>query len=204
MKALVTFGSGPAKELLDIAEPTFREYADRHGYDLRIHEDIPTIRPASWFKVQAMLQAFRTYDEVLWLDADVLILDSSEDIAAEVHGSAWQAMVTHHTADGEVPNHGVWFARRPMVPVLEQIWCMTDYLNHPWWEQAAGCELLGYNPWIRPMVRRTDTQLWARTHDLGTEWNSHRDDEAERPRFWHASVRGDRAQLMEEKLRVNV
>lgn len=196
MKAIVTFGTGPAKELLAIAEPTFREYADRHGYELLVYDDIPDLRPPSWFKVRAMIQALRDHEEVLWLDADVLILDDEKDLADEVPADAWQAMVIHHTPDGEVPNHGVWFARTPMVPVLERIWTMTDYLRHPWWEQAAGCELLGYNPWLRPMVRRADTPLLARTCFLGTEWNSHRDDEADHPRFWHASVRGDRAQAM--------
>jgi hypothetical protein len=200
MKALVTFGAGSARELLEISEPTFREYADRHDYDLLVFDDIPKIRPASWFKVQAMLQAFRDYDEVLWLDADILILDGTRDLADEVPPDAWQAMVCHHTPDGEVPNHGVWFARRPMIGVLEQIWRMTGYLQHPWWEQAAGCELLGYDPWRRPMVRGGDTPLFERTHFLPLEWNSHRDDEAAHPRFWHASVRGDRAQLMKEKL----
>ena len=184
--------------LLAITKPAFRDYANQHGYEFLEPAHVPTDRPASWYKVATMLPALRRFDEVLWLDADVLILDGSCDLADEVPADAWQAMVAHHTPDGEVPNHGVWFAREPMVPVLERIWQMTDYLQHPWWEQAAGCELLGYNPWTRPMIRKADTPLWERTHWLGTEWNSHRDDEADQPRFWHASVRGDRAKLMRE------
>lgn len=200
-RALVTFGTGPAADLLAVAEPTFREYADRHGYRLLIADEIPGDRPASWYKVPVMLQALREHDEVLWLDADVVILNDLLDLADQVPHGAWQALVAHHTPDGEVPNHGVWHARRELVPVLERIWRMTEYTHHPWWEQAAGCQLLGYDPWKRPMTRERETDLYHHTTFLGNEWNSHRDDESDRPRFWHASVRGpDRAALMREML----
>lgn len=200
-KALVTFATGPAKAQLEVSEPGFREYADRHGYEFRICEDIPTFRPPSWFKVLALRDALQEHDEALWLDADILILDGEQDIAEDVWPGAWQGLVVHHTPDGEVPNHGVWFVRRPMLPVLAEMWRMDEYTHHPWWEQAAGCELLGYDPLERPMELRYSTKLYARTAFLGTEWNSHRDDEALEPRFWHASVRGsDRAALMREKL----
>lgn len=200
-KALVTFATGPAASQLEVSEPGFREYADRHGYRLLICEDIPTFRPPSWFKVLALRDALQEHDEALWLDADILILDGEKDLADEVPGDAWQALVAHHTPDGEVPNHGVWFARKAMLPVLQTIWSFEKYTHHPWWEQAAGCHLLGYDPWERPMVRRgDDSLLFQRTHWLGLEWNSHRDDEHPDPRFWHASVRGgDLAALMREK-----
>lgn len=196
MKALVTFASGPCAELLEIALPGFRSYADRHGYELMVFDDIPASRPASWFKVRALIQALRDHDEVLWLDADIVIVDDSEDLADHVSAGAWQAMVAHHTPDGEVPNHGVWFCRQPMSEVLDRIWAMTEYLHHPWWEQAAGMRLLGYDPNCRPTVFHGPTELYERTCFLPVEWNSHRDDEADQPRFWHATVRGDRAALM--------
>jgi galactosyl transferase GMA12/MNN10 family len=204
MKAIVTFGVGDARELLELALPRFTEYAAAHNYEILIAEEIPLPRPPSWLKVPAILQALQTHDEVLWLDADIAILDTSQDIADEIPAGAWQALVAHQTPDGEVPNHGVWFARKPMIPVLERIWSMSEYTQHPWWEQAAACELLGYNPWQRPMFRSTPTELYDRTCWLGNEWNSHRDDEAEHPRFWHASVRGNRAELMREMLSVEM
>lgn len=200
-KALVTFGVRDAQALLDISLPTFRQYAGLHGYELLVCDDIPTSRPASWFKVLALRDALSDYDEALWLDADVLIVDQELDIADEIPAAAWQGLVEHHTPDGHVPNHGVWYARRPMVPVLERIWGMLEYLQHPWWEQAAACELLGYDPRQRPMRRVRATELHERTCWLDIEWNSHRDHEAEEPRFWHASVRGpDRGRLMHQKL----
>ena len=33
-KALCSIGAGPHAALLEISEPTFRAYAERHGYDL--------------------------------------------------------------------------------------------------------------------------------------------------------------------------
>lgn len=200
MKALITFGIDDAEEWLAISEPTFQRYADLHGYELLVFEDVPRDRPASWYKVSGMLQTLQDFDEVLWLDADVLVLNPDEDLAETVPGWAWQALVKHHTVDGEVPNHGVWFVRRPMTPVLEKIWGMLQYLNHPWWEQAAGCELLGYDPWQRPMQRLYDTDLYRHTFFLPLEWNSQAEDRADEPRFSHEAARQDRANMMRERL----
>lgn len=199
-RAIVTFGVGAHREMLDLALPAFREYADRHGYELLTCDDIPAWRPVAWFKIAAILEALESHDEVLWLDADIAILDTTTDVADEVPDDAWQALCFHQVPEGEIANTGVWLARRPMIPVLKQAWQMTRYLHHRWWEQAAVCHLLGYDPAVLPVMRQVETEVYSRTYRLGNEWNSHRDDEAEHPRFWHATVRGDRVQLMRELL----
>jgi len=186
-RALVTFALGREhRQLLQLSLPRIAGYADRHGYEL--HADPPGVRtrPASWLKVAALLDLLEEHDEALWIDCDVVIVEPELDLADEVPFHAWQALARHHTADGEVPNCGVWYVRQEARPALERIWRLDRYLDHPWWEQAAMIHLLGYAG--QPLELREPTELYERTHWLGLEWNSHEQhDQHPAPRFAHAT-----------------
>jgi glycosyl transferase family (putative galactosyltransferase) len=186
-RALLTFATGEHERLLALSLPGFEAYAERHGYDLVTDAPRMLLRPASWYKVPALLRALDVYEEALWLDADVVIVDGSRDLADEVPEGAWQALVRHHTPDGEVPNGGVWLVRPAMRETLEAIWARDRYLNHGWWEQAALLDLLGYR---HPPARLVEpTTLYRRTHWLGLHWNSHEErDRHPRPTFAHATA----------------
>jgi hypothetical protein len=170
-RALVTFAVGPHAPLLEMALPAMERYADWHGYDLVTDPPGLLLRPPSWHKITAVLAALDTHDEVLWVDADVLILDDSVDLADEVDAKAWQAITRHHTREGEIPSVGVWLVREPMRPWLKKAWGLTRYLNHRWWEQAAFLDLLGYRADPPPCRLIRSTDLYANTYWLGEEWN---------------------------------
>lgn len=190
-RALVTFATGAYLELAELSRPGMAAYADRHGYQLRTRPPGLRLRPPSWLKVAALLEELERHDEVLWLDSDVVVVDDALDLADEVPADAWQALVRHHTPDGEVPNGGVWLVRRPMRDELERLWQMTRYLNHPWWEQAGLLDLLGYRHEPRPVELIAPTALYDRTHWLGLEWNSHeQNDRHPAPRLAHATAGG--------------
>ncbi len=196
-RALVTLAIGAHADLLDIALPSFEAFADTHGYDL-IQPDLFSERPISWWKVPALKAALAEYDEALWLDADTVIVDGSEDLV--VPEDAWQALVRHRTGDGDVPNCGVWFVRHPMIPVLDQLWAQTQRLNHGWWEQAAMMDMLGFRTEPRPAGLVHPSGLYERTHWLDRGWNSHMWDTpgAEQIRIAHASMQDDRATVMRD------
>lgn len=197
MKALVTFGTGKSAELLEIALPSFKRFAKTHGYALKVYEpNQHEFWPWPWLKVACIQDALRTYDEALWVDSDIVITDPSRDIP--IGEKAWQALAVHHTQDGEVPNTGVWLCRKAMVDILVSMWRMQDYRHHPWWEQGALMELLGYDSWRRPTLFHGPTDLYQHTTFLSTEWNSHPWDEARAPRFRHATMRPDPAKTMKE------
>lgn len=197
-RALVTFGDGPHEELLEIALPSFEAFADRHGYEIVI-PDFPErpARPQSWWKVPALLTALAEFEESLWIDADCVIMDGSDDL--DVPEDAWQAMVRHETADGVVPNCGVWFVRQPMRPFLERVWTMTQFLEHGWWEQAAMVRLLGYEL-RKPVSLVEETPLYLHTHWLEPGWNGHVNDRQviDRVRVAHATMFDDRADVMRQ------
>jgi hypothetical protein len=196
MKALCTFGTDGYRQLLKLTGPRMAAYAGRHGYDFvwpRRGEDLFEVlaeanrgRPPSWMKIALLNVLLDSHEQVLWLDADVLVCDDSQDLADELPDGAWQAMVRHHTLDGEVPNCGVWLVRPAMQPVLRQLWTMTQYNHDGWYEQAALVELLGYER--APCRLLEPTELYENTRWLPLEWNSHeQNDPHPQPRFAHAT-----------------
>lgn len=198
-RALVTYATGEHEEFLEIALPSFHEFADRHDYDVVVAEPGPSTRPPSWLKVPALKAALEDgYEEAVWVDADIVIVDPTVDL--DVPDDAWQALVRHHTGDGEVPNCGVWVVRQPMIPVLDTIWAKTQYFHHGWWEQAAMLDLLGYKHEPRPATLTEPTELYERTYWLDNGFNVHLRDMPlpENPRWMHATMVVDRVEAMRQ------
>lgn len=196
-RAIVSVGAGKKhKEMLDIAFPSFKAFADLHGWDVYRCDEIGSARPAPWYKVPVILELLESYDEVLFLGADTLIVDGREDMT--VPPEAWQALVEHHTGDGCVPNTDVWLCRKPMIPVLKQIWEMEQWLMHGWWEQAALLELMGYNVWQPTRYLGNPTELYDRTYFLDNAWNVHKWDkpQPEHPKIQHATMYPNRIEVM--------
>jgi hypothetical protein len=195
-RALVTFANGTHQELLEIAMPSFQAFADRHGYEI-VQPNMQCSRPTSWWKVPALQACLdEGYEEALWVDADMVIVDPTDDL--DVPADSWQALVRHHTGDGEVPNCGLWFVRKPMRDWLEKVWAFPADL--PWWEQTALMRLLGYQPDPRPAFLVEPTVLYHHTHWLDNGWNCHTWDTpaAGHPRVQHATMWPDRAAVMRE------
>ena len=185
-RAIVTFATGAYEELLEVSLPAMRRYAVQHGYTVIADPPPRHSRPPSWMKIPLLHDLLDEYDELLWLDSDVIIVDTSHDLADDVPPWAWQALVRHHTPDGEVPNCGVWFVKPEMGETLDRLWEMDRYLDHPWWEQGALLELLGYQG--RPARLADPTGLYDHTYWLDLEWNSHEErDRHPQPRFAHAT-----------------
>jgi hypothetical protein len=143
-------------------------------------------------------EAVDAYDLVLWIDADAVIVDGGEDVAGALDREL--GLVQHRNGDVAVPNTGVIvlrggaFARE----LLDRMWAAKRYVDHPWWENAALLDLLGYDlpsalePRWRRIGRRSRPLRLARpsrfldgTRFLPLEWNSGYLDRAERPRIVH-------------------
>jgi hypothetical protein len=167
-KAIASLGIGPHERLLRLAVRSFRPFAERHGYDLHLHTTLAEpSRPAPWSKIPILRGLLERYDTVLWLDSDLVIVDPREDLPRpELMG-----LVEHPTAEGRMPNSGVWVLRASddALTFLDAVWAQEDLVTHRWWENAAICRLLGYS--LDPVGPGTETPWLRRTTFLDPRWN---------------------------------
>lgn len=206
-RVLTTFGFGEHAAMLRIALPTFGEYAARHGYDLFVPAEgsglfdaACRVRPYSWWKVEVIRSLFSVgYDAVLWLDCDVVVRRHDRDIAADCTDKPMH-MVVHQTADGAVPNCGVWFVRSGAAGFLSQVWNSTSSRRESgWWEQAGVIDCLGGDS-NAEKVAVPPGPMWG---ELPYEWNPHPWDArgvSRDCRFFHATAIQDRALSMRRLL----
>ncbi|HEX8998196.1 MAG TPA: FkbM family methyltransferase [Ktedonobacterales bacterium] len=171
-RALATIGTGAMASLLDSTLPTFEAYAQRHGYSVVVGDGDSAGRPTAWGKVLLLRKLLDQFDEVLWIDADAVILDDRVDLATLVEPSAYQALARTSTNEGLVPNSGVWFLRGERArQLLDAIWKNETYVYHKWWENAALIDLLGYC--VTPPVMPVQPSEWLTgTQWLPNEWNA--------------------------------
>jgi hypothetical protein len=201
-KVLTTFGFGGHAELLDVALPTFRWYAERHGYDLFVPSESMFAgverRPHAWMKLPLLSALLRGgYGAVLWLDCDVVIKRYDRDILDDA-GPEPMALVVQETPDGRVPSTGVWLLRPEALETIDSLWPRSGFLRSSgWWEQAALIDALGGDP-DAAAVRVPPGPLWS---ELPYHWNPHVRDARGIPgdcRFFHATMFADRRAAMLE------
>lgn len=179
-KALVTVASGPMGSILDVSGRTFRRYAERHGYEFIVGTGDAQGRPPAWAKVPLLRRLLDTYDTVLWIDADAVILNGETDIAAELQPGDYQGFAP---TDGE-PNTGVWLLRGDRAKqFLDAVWAETAFIDHCCWEQAAAMHLLGYP--VPPVPPLAETSWNDGTRRISNEWNAMHGTNGARPRIRH-------------------
>lgn len=195
--ATLARGDGIYRRMLEVSIPLFCRYGARHNYDVIADHTVVSERPVSWWKIPMVKSLLNgPYDTVLWLDSDLAITDGRDDLDLLVPDNCIHGLVAHHCSVGWVPNCGMWLMRRGILPYLDQAWTKEEYINHPWWEQAAMHTLLGIDP-ASPKAVEVDKQneLYKQTHWLPYEWNVHPLDARgipDRVRVYHASCCSDR------------
>ena len=107
-----------------------------------------TERPGAWNKILCIQSAFDAGCEfVMWVDADATIMKAA--MGADIRDAIDRAhdffLVRHAIGDGYGPNTGILIVRNSPAAraALDAIWNMTQYEDHPWWEQAAFLDYFG-------------------------------------------------------------
>ena len=171
-RAVISYAEGEEHlKLAALTWPLMEAYAK--GVDATWHPytEVPTVdRPPAWKKLVCMSHALSVFDEVLWLDADVVIAET-ESIFEHFPAGKAHALVEHHTDEGDVPNTGVWICRREMIPWITVAAMNDACINHRWWEQAAILNLMGYEMAHNKCIRVRDEPLLRQTHWLEGRWN---------------------------------
>lgn len=176
------------KEIADLTWPVMEAYGKTFGIPFSGYTGRGEFgRPEAWRKLIYIADCFATFDEVLWLDADVAIVDSTKNIFDEFPPREFQAMA-FLSGDPDHWNTGVWLIRKQMLPVLMEAAMQDHCIHHNWWEQKAVIEL-------------TD-KFRIPTRRLGEEWNCWTGSPEEiTPRFRHACGPVDKISLIKEWLR---
>lgn len=192
-RCIVTYAAGAHEELLDVALPTYKDFAHRHGYDVVIGTNLCD-RPAPWNKVPLLLTALDRYADVVWFDCDLVVVNPIDDFPPLRDNSVWHSMVRHFEGNSEVPNSGVWRVTPGMRTLLSQMLQLEVFRDHGWWEQAALMTLMGYtvppqgshfpDTKCRNVVR---THWYDKCQFMRLCWNSHPNYRAESPRIVHCS-----------------
>jgi galactosyl transferase GMA12/MNN10 family len=179
-RVLCSLAVGPYVDLLGISSITFEAYAALHGYDLRLSTQLlARERPPAWSKIALVRELLEGYDEVLWVDADAIFVDISKDIAELVRPNKDLYLVEHIWEEDETwrsANTGVFLVRStPWARrFFDRVWAAEEYVDHPWWENAAVLDLLGYElpPDLTPPRKVRRTEFEAHVELIGLEWNS--------------------------------
>jgi hypothetical protein len=122
------------------------QYAARHGYrTLTQATRLDTNRPPSWSKILLINQAFAAdppCEWAMWVDADALILRHEIPLTEFLDDSA--DLIVGEDSPYSLLNMGVFFVRNcPAVAMLfRRAYAKTEYIDHPWWEQAAVIEAI--------------------------------------------------------------
>jgi hypothetical protein len=179
-RVLCSLAVGPYVDLLAVSSITFEAYAAVHGYDLRFSTELlAPERPAAWSKIALVRELLERYDQVLWVDADAIFLDISKDIADLLRPDKDLYLVEHRYAEDDSwrsANTGVFLVRSSdwSRRFFERVWTAEQYVDHPWWENAAVLDLLGYelSPDLSPPRKLRSTEFDSHVELLGLEWNT--------------------------------
>lgn len=138
------------------------EYANRHTFHFEKFDIEPNSRPPAWQKINLAINLLEKseFDWYLWIDADAIFVDYEYDILNEIDITRDIHVVKHLCTSRFIldqsqtmliqvyrPNTGVMlFKNDPWtMSFFKELWSKTEFLNHPWWEQAAFHHLIGYS-----------------------------------------------------------
>jgi hypothetical protein len=204
-KVIASFGFGEHQKFLSVSVPTLYKYSQLYKYDLflpNINFFNDTTMAPSWWKIDLIKYLFNIYDQVLWIDADVIICRFDKDISDDVNHDDDFGVVIHETPDGQVPNCGVWLLNKSCLKWIDSLKTFTNFRRSEcWWEQAALLFFLGIDPDQQKIVLPNDYPIKWKALDY--IWNPHIDDHRKIPndtRFLHTTCFPDRYLFMKNKL----
>lgn len=132
------------KELSDLSYGSYVDYCLRNYIELERYQIKETERPPSWYKIQFILSEFdKGHDWVMWVDADTLLGNKKFDINQLIDDSS-EVIISR---DINTINCGVmlWKNTDKTRQILQAMWECVEFLNHPWWENAAFIKLYDEN-----------------------------------------------------------
>ena len=180
-KVLVTLASGTHAEYAELTKSRLIQYGKNHGYDVQIFgEPLTNERSPLWSKILIIQKMFLSYEFVLWIDSDAVIVDLSTDIFDEIDVDETELAIVEHSTWGQTHlNAGIMLIRRTnlMSEFLATVWDQVDLIHHTWAEQAAILRCLGIDSKKFPIGPGSLTsKIPINVKFLDKKWNAIRQD----------------------------
>jgi hypothetical protein len=135
-------------------------YCGRHGYRFVCRTSgFDSERPSSWSKIRFVRAELDHADWVFWSDADSLVMNSALRLTDFIDDSVELVL----SAD---PYHGInagcFFVRNSSWAraFLDRVYARTEFLHHPWWENAALIALYEEDAEVRRHVAVVPNKLF--------------------------------------------
>lgn len=124
-----------------------REWAASHGWGFSWGTEFDPSRPPAWSKIRFLQRLAPHHERLLWVDADVIATlkgPPPDEVFVEGEGAiVFASADENHLNTGVMgldcgargAGHGLGFGEAGAL--LKWVWEQTQYINHPWWEQAA-------------------------------------------------------------------
>ena len=147
MIGLVSFCAG--QEYCEVMRPcieSIRSYGERHSHPFFFF-DYPAItdRPAAWSKIPILLHLMQSRPEIkyfAWIDADAMITNPTFPLRYLTDMLERHFKYVLYCIDtGNNLNSGVGLYKNTLYVrnFLSKVWEYDEYIEHPWWENAAIC-----------------------------------------------------------------
>ena len=129
-----------------------RNYCKHHGYDFIEDESIwDKSKPIPWSKILLLLKYIENYDYIVWIDADILIMNMGIKIETFIERYPGYDQISG--SDWKMQNTGVWIIKNTMFSklFLQEVWDNVydeksdpreRYMN---WEQGSVINLMDRN-----------------------------------------------------------
>jgi mannan polymerase II complex MNN10 subunit len=122
-----------------------KRYCERQGYDfICAYETLDGSRHPAWSKLKLIERHLNDYQWVFWTDADSLVMNMDVRLETLVDQNCWLVI----SKDCNGVNSGQFLIRScpESREFLQQCYAMEQFIDHPWWEQAAIQHYLNTHP----------------------------------------------------------
>ena len=174
----------------NITSKTIENYARKFNFKFEFPNMPETGRPKSWNKIQLIRNELlkKESDFIMWVDADAFFLVDAINIINSLDSLNEIFLVNHYCSVHKGTNYantiltinrincGVMIFKVSdfNINFLENIWNKENYINHPWWEQAAIMDIIGLKAEITSNLKdhKGNDNYLNKIKFLPKEWNS--------------------------------
>jgi|TARA_B110000114_G_scaffold178949_1_gene212685 hypothetical protein len=186
---IITSYDDKYKNIGDITSKTFKKYAEKYDYVFENVKMPKMDRPYAWSKINILLDEIQknNFEYLLWVDADSYFNNYEKNISEIIDEKKEIYMVKHYCEVHKGTkfkntkltilriNSGVMLLKSSdyNYNFLTKVWNNKKFINHPWWEQAAIMDIIGFRAELNHNLNdNIGNSILDKIKFLSGRWNS--------------------------------